>query len=137
MYKKLLFLLLSEIIYRYIMECINIYKFKNSKYDIMEPLVAWYEEKSRLLRIFGPITRKIIQDVFVPHSAYSYSPENMGEDVMPEEIRRGNVSFLVSSEPGCSDLIEKLKPELKEHGFSLEYQGKVEIIEDLKKTELS
>ena len=98
----------------------------------METLVARYEERSRLLRIFGPITRKIIQDVFVPHSAYSYSPENVGKGLRPEERQRGNVSFLVSSVSGCSDLIERLKPELEKYGFSLEYRGEVEIIEDQK-----
>jgi len=126
-----LFLLLSEIIYRYIIGDINIYKIKNSKYDRMETLVARYEERSRLLRIFGPITPEIIQGVFTQHDAYTYSPENK------EERWKGEASFLVSSEHGCLDLIEKLKPKLEKYGFRLEYRGKVETLKDLRKTELS
>lgn len=89
----------------------------------MKILIARYQEggKDRLLRIVGPITKEAIEKVFVPNRACSYSPEN------PQEGWKGTASFYASSESACPSLVEKIKPDLKNLGFDIQYRGRIAI----------
>lgn len=86
-------------------------------------IIARYDNKDKLrLRIVGPISREVIDNIFLPCNPYAWHEEEYGGYI--------EVGFLVESEDECSGLVNKLNNELKEKGYkdyNLEYRGPVAV----------
>ena len=86
-------------------------------------IVARYDDKDKLrLRMVGPISREVIDNIFLPRNPDTWCAE--------EDEGYGEVSLLVESENECSGLVKKLNNDLKEKGYkdyNLEYRGPVAV----------